>query len=48
MKGQSTSSEVDPEYFGAKRRSSFQNENIRCDTGPKVLKLFTTVIDEGW
>jgi hypothetical protein len=31
VKGQSTSSEVDPEYFGAKRRLSFKNENIKCD-----------------
>ncbi len=31
VKGRSTSSEVDPEYFGAKRRLSFKNENIRCD-----------------
>jgi hypothetical protein len=32
VKGQSTSSEVAPEYFGAKRHLSLKNENIMCDT----------------
>jgi hypothetical protein len=31
VKGQSTSSEEAPEYFGAKRRLSLKNENIMCD-----------------
>jgi hypothetical protein len=30
-KGRRNSSEVDPECFGAKRRLSFKNENIKCD-----------------
>ncbi len=31
IKGQSTSSEEAPEYFGAKRRLSLKNENIMCN-----------------
>jgi hypothetical protein len=31
IKGRSTSSEEAPEYFGAKRRLSLNNENIMCD-----------------
>jgi hypothetical protein len=32
IKGQSTSSEVALEYFGANRCLSLKNENIMCDT----------------
>jgi hypothetical protein len=31
VKGQSTLSEVAPEYFGTKRCLSLKNENIMCD-----------------
>jgi hypothetical protein len=41
VKGQSTSSEEAPEYFGAKRRLSLKNENIMCDK--RTLKPQETI-----
>ncbi len=52
VKGQSTSSEEAPEYFGAKRRLSFRNENIRCDTliesEPHSVLLLCTQVFAGF
>jgi hypothetical protein len=39
IEGQSTSSEVAPEYFGAKGALSLKNENIICDKCNKLVCL---------